>query len=89
MLTIISFIAIFTSTVSLIPQIYLSYKKKSVEDLSLLMLLNFLICSISWVAYSVFTDSFSVFISNLIMIIFSAVLLFFKFKFKKGKISNG
>lgn len=86
MLTIISFIAIFTSIVSLIPQIYLSYKRKSVEDLSLLMLLNFLICSMSWVAYSVLTESLSVFISNLIMIIFSAVLLFFKFKFKKGKI---
>lgn len=89
MLTIISFIAIFTSTISLVPQIYRTYKSKSVEDLSLLMLFNFLICSVAWVAYGILTDSLSVLLSNLVMIIFSALLLFFKFKFKGKRAKNG
>jgi len=44
----IGFLAAFTSTISLIPQIYKTYKLKSSQDLSYLMLVNFLITSILW-----------------------------------------
>lgn len=85
MLGLISFVAIFTSIVSLIPQLYKTYKSRSAEDLSMCMLINFFICSLSWIAYGVITESLSVWLSNLIMIIFSALLIFFKIKFKKIK----
>jgi MtN3 and saliva related transmembrane protein len=85
MLGLISFVAIFTSIVSLIPQLYKTYKSKSADDLSLCMLINFFICSLSWIAYGVLTKSLSVWLSNLVMIIFSAILILLKIKFKKIK----
>jgi MtN3 and saliva related transmembrane protein len=83
-LIVIGFIASFTSTVSLIPQIYQTYKTKSVEDISMLMLINFAICSIAWVAYGVLTNTRSVWITNVIMTISSIFMLFFKVKYKKN-----
>ena len=81
-LMFIGFIALSTSTISLLPQIYHTYKTKSVKDISLLMLINFLICSISWIVYGILTDTTSVWITNCIMTIFSIVLLIFKLKYK-------
>jgi MtN3 and saliva related transmembrane protein len=75
---IVGFIASFTSTISLLPQIYRTYKTKSVEDLSFLMLINFTICSISWVLYGILTNTISVWITNIIMTIFSFILLILK-----------
>ena len=82
-LVIVGFIAAFTSTISLIPQIYQTYKTKSVEDLSMLMLINFTICSISWIIYGFLTNTTSVWITNVIMTISSIFMLIFKIKYKK------
>ena len=79
--TIIGFIASFTSIVSLIPQIIQSYRTRSVRDISLLMLINFCICSISWVFYGILTDAQSVWLTNIIMSLFSFILLYFKVKY--------
>jgi MtN3 and saliva related transmembrane protein len=82
LLMFIGFIALSTSTISLLPQIYRTYKTKSVEDISLLMLINFLVCSISWIVYGILTDTISVWLTNCIMTIFSIVLLVLKLKYK-------
>lgn len=82
MVTLIGLIAVFTSTVSLIPQLYQTYKTKSAKDLSILMLINFVICSLSWVIYGILTDSISVLITNIIMTISSIALLIFKLKYQ-------
>ncbi len=80
-LSIISFVALITSTISLLPQIYHTYRSKSVEGLSMMMLINFLICSLSWIAYGCLTNARSVWITNCIMTLFSCVLIAFKIKF--------
>jgi MtN3 and saliva related transmembrane protein len=87
-LIIIGFIASFTSTISLVPQIYKTYKTKSVKDLSLIMLINFFLCSISWVVYGILTDTKSVLITNIIMTLFSLIMLVFKIKYQPGKIDG-
>lgn len=87
-LIVIGFIASFTSTISLVPQIYKTYKTKSVEDLSLIMLINFFLCSISWVIYGILTDTKSVLITNVIMTLFSLIMLIFKIKYQPVKIDG-
>ncbi|NGX34750.1 MAG: Sugar transporter SemiSWEET [Candidatus Anoxychlamydiales bacterium] len=82
-LLIIGSIASLTSTISLIPQIFQTYKSKSVADLSLLMLINFFVCSICWVIYGITLKATSVWITNIIMLIFSALLIILKIKYRR------
>ena len=81
LLTIVGFVAIFTSILSLPPQIYRTYTSKSADDLSFFMLINFLICSMSWVVYGVLTHAFSVWMTNIVMTIFSLLMLVLKMKY--------
>jgi len=82
-LLIIGSIASITSTISLIPQLFQTFKTKSVSDLSLLMLINFLICSLCWVVYGMIIRAFSVWITNVIMLILSTLLIILKIKYDK------
>ena len=78
LINIVGFLAAFTSTVSLVPQIYRTYKLKSANDLSYLMLLNFLLTSLLWTSYGFMISSFAVWGANVIMIIFSVIMLLLK-----------
>jgi MtN3 and saliva related transmembrane protein len=78
----IGFLAFFTSCISLIPQILRTYKTKSVEDLSFLMLLNFLVCSVSWVVYGMMLNAFSIWLTNIFMSLSSLFLLILKCKYR-------
>jgi len=78
LISIIGFIATITSIISLPPQLYQTYKTKSARDISMFMLINFLICSLSWVAYGFLTDTASVWITNVIMTIFSLLMIILK-----------
>ena len=80
-LLIISLIASTTSVVSLIPQIYRTYHLKSANDISIWMLINFVICSISWIIYGLITGAFSVWATNVIMLVFAIILLVFKVRY--------
>jgi MtN3 and saliva related transmembrane protein len=83
MVAFIGFIAFFTSCISLIPQIYRSYKTKSVNDLSILMLWNFCISSISWVVYGLYIEAMSVLLTNVFMSITAVFLLVLKYKYQQ------
>ncbi|MFK7967928.1 MAG: SemiSWEET family sugar transporter [Rickettsiaceae bacterium] len=72
-----------TSVISLMPQIVKSYKTKSVGDLSILMIINFLISSICWTLYGILIDAVSVWATNIVMTVFSLILMNFKFKYDK------
>ncbi|QVL56887.1 MAG: PQ-loop repeat-containing protein [Simkaniaceae bacterium] len=81
LLVIISLIASITSIFSLIPQIIKIYKSRSSKDLSLMMLINFLVCSLSWVAYGFLTQTETVWITNLVMTVFTIILIIFKIRY--------
>jgi thiamine pyrophosphokinase len=57
-------VALITSCIGVMPQIYKSYITKSSQDVSMIMLVNFLICSISWIIYGHFISSDFVIYSN-------------------------
>jgi MtN3 and saliva related transmembrane protein len=84
-LLIVGLIASITSTISLLPQLYQTYRTKSVGDLSMLMLVNFAVCSISWVIYGLLTDTTSVWVTNVIMTFCSIALVTMKYKYQPTK----
>lgn len=78
---ILGFLAALTSTISLLPQIYKTYQSKSATDLSYLMLLNFLLTSLLWVSYGFLINSRAVWGANIIMLIFSLLMLWLKYQY--------
>lgn len=72
-------IAFFTSVVGLLPQVLKSIKTRSTRDISSLMLINYLICSLAWVVYSFYTHTAFVFWSNVLGGLSSLFLLILKY----------
>ncbi|KTC80598.1 SemiSWEET family sugar transporter [Legionella cherrii] len=71
-------IAFITSFIGLLPQIIKSLKTRSTQDLSMIMLINYLVCSVAWIIYGSSTDSFFVISSNVVGLIVSVLLIFLK-----------
>lgn len=47
------FIGLITTIIGLLPQVYKAYVTKLTRDVSMLMLVSCLICSLSWLGYAV------------------------------------
>ncbi|MCW8409390.1 SemiSWEET family transporter [Legionella sp. PATHC035] len=71
-------IAFITSFIGLLPQIIKSLKTRSTQDLSMIMLINYLVCSVAWIIYGSSTDSFFVISSNVVGLIVSLLLILLK-----------
>ncbi|KTD59081.1 MtN3/saliva family protein [Legionella shakespearei DSM 23087] len=71
-------IAFITSFIGLLPQIFKAIKTKSTQDISMIMLINYLICSLAWIVYGGSTDSFFVLSSNVVGLIISLLLIILK-----------
>jgi MtN3 and saliva related transmembrane protein len=80
---IIGAIASITSVIGFFPQIYKNHKTRSVEDISFLMLLNFLVCSLAWMVYGVLTDSYYVLGTNMACLCASSLLIGQKMYFQR------
>ncbi|MDR1034991.1 MAG: hypothetical protein LBL32_03610 [Holosporales bacterium] len=47
-------VASITTIIGMVPQVYKSFKTRSTGDVSMIMLLNYLVCSVSWAVYGLF-----------------------------------
>jgi MtN3 and saliva related transmembrane protein len=83
LIKIVGFCAIVTTVISLIPQIIRTHKTHSVEDVSLWMLIDFLLNAVLWIVYGVLIGSREVLVANILMGIFSVWLLVLKFYYGK------
>ncbi len=68
-------IAFITTFIGLLPQVYKAFQTKSTKDISMLMLINLLICSIAWIVYGSYTDSLYVLASNVAGLITAFILI--------------
>jgi len=59
-------LAMITSFIGVMPQIYKAFQTKSTQDVSMLMLLNYLLCSFSWLVYGLQNDLGFVISSNVV-----------------------
>lgn len=75
------YVALATTIVGLLPQVYKTYKTKSAKDISTVMIWNCLICATSWLIYGIFIKDKMVTISNILALITSVILLIQKQKY--------
>jgi MtN3 and saliva related transmembrane protein len=80
---LIGIIASVTSVAGFFPQIYKNQRTRSVSDLSALMLLNFVVCSLAWVIYGGLTGSTYVLVTNVACLCASGCLMGQKMYFQK------
>ena len=78
---IIGFLATFTSCISLLPQTIKSFREKSTKDLSLMTLVILLLTSSLWMAYGFMTAAWAVWTTNIVMVIFSVIMLILKHRY--------
>ena len=71
----IAMIVPITTSIQLLPQLYKSYKTKSVKDLSLYTLLFVLLNNILWLIHGYFIFDYSLIISGILNSIITIILL--------------
>ena len=79
---IIGLAAATLTTAAFIPQVYKTWKTKSVDELSLTMYLVFFIGIVLWLIYGIYIDSFSIILANTITGLLVLLLIYFKLKYK-------
>ncbi|MBI3483098.1 MAG: PQ-loop repeat-containing protein [Bacteroidetes bacterium] len=77
------YLATFLTSVSYAPQVYKSWKSKSVGDLSIWTICILFSSTIAWLAYGTIIHSGPVIAANTIVGILTFMLVYFKFTFKK------
>lgn len=80
---LVGYFGSFLTSITFIPQVYKSWQSKSVGDLSTWMILIVVTSTLVWLAYGFAIKSGPVISANLIVLILSLVLFYFKLTFKK------
>jgi MtN3 and saliva related transmembrane protein len=82
---IISWIASILSTLSFMPQAILILKTKDTRSLSLTMWVISILATSFWVIFAYQIDNIGMLVADLIILVFTSIILFFKVKnvFKK------
>ena len=78
---IIGFAAGILIAITMVPQILLSLKTKSVKNISTSMLIIFFLSMVLWTVYGVLINSHPLIITNGVATIVSGIQLYIKFKF--------
>ena len=80
---IIGYAAGLVIIISWIPQVIKSYKTKSVNDLSILMVIMILIGTALWIIYGLLVNDKPVLAVNVILVAIISYLLYLKIKYEK------
>lgn len=81
MTQIIGTIAGILTTAAFIPQVWRTWRTKSVEDLSLTMLVTFLLGIGGWLVYGLRLGEPPIIVSNLVTIVLTSVLIGLKIRY--------
>ena len=80
---LVGYIGGFFIMISFIPQVFKSYKTRSVKDLSTSMIIATFVGTAFWVAYGFFINSMPVIIMNIIFGVIVIFQLYLKIKYDK------
>lgn len=83
---LIGYAAGILTLINMFPQVMKSYITKSVEDVSLLMVLTYALSMVLWVTYAYFINSWPIMITNSIAFVMSAIQLVLMHKYKKRQV---
>ncbi len=79
------FSAAFLTTVAFLPQLIKTWRTKTADDISILMLITFLLGVSFWIVYAIQINSLPVLIANIITFIFNFSILVLKISYRKNK----
>ncbi|NCW12420.1 MAG: hypothetical protein EBV82_04500 [Chitinophagia bacterium] len=74
----IGYLGSLLSCITFVPQVYQTWKTKSVGDLNLMMILIVTTSTIVWLTYAYLIKSKPVLVANSIVFVLSLMLLYFK-----------
>ena len=77
------FLAALLTTIAFLPQLYKTWKTKSADDVSLIMLILFLIGLLCWIVYGLKINSIPILVANIITFIFNFSILILKITYSK------
>ena len=77
------FSAALLTTIAFLPQLYKTWKTKSADDVSLIMLILFIIGLICWIIYGLKINSLPILVANIITFILNFSILILKINYSK------
>jgi MtN3 and saliva related transmembrane protein len=82
LIAIIGFLAAFGTTVSFLPQAVKTIQTKDTSGISLPMYILFTAGTLLWLIYGIVSGSLPVAVANAITLIFAAIILIYKIRYK-------
>lgn len=82
---ILGYIGTVLTSITFMPQVYLSWKTKKVSDLSIWMIIIVIVSTTSWLGYGFINDLKPVIVANIIVLLLAIVLFYLKMKYKEKK----
>ena len=79
------FLAALLTTIAFLPQLYKTWKTKSAEDVSLVMLILLITGLVCWIIYGFKINSIPILVANIITFIFNFSILVLKISYRKNK----
>jgi MtN3 and saliva related transmembrane protein len=76
---IIGYLALFCTSISLIPQVVQIYRKKSAKDISTSMYIIYALGMVLWLIYSLWIKAVPLIIGNVISLILAIIILTMKY----------
>jgi len=80
---LVGYVGSFLTSITFIPQVYKTWKTKSVGDLSLAMILIVVTSCVVWLIYAISLMLWPVIVANCIIGILSLMLVYFKLTYDK------
>jgi MtN3 and saliva related transmembrane protein len=76
------------TTIAFIPQVWRTWRTKSVEDLSFGMLLTFGAGVSGWLTYGILLRELPIILANAITLLLTGLLIAFKFRYRTGPVGR-
>tara|TARA_B100000579_G_C22715262_1_gene796584 strand:+ start:624 stop:905 length:282 start_codon:yes stop_codon:yes gene_type:complete len=87
-INLFGFSAALLTTIAFLPQLYKTWKTKSADDVSLIMLILFITGLICWIIYGLKINSMPILVANVITFIFNFSILILKINYSNFKEKN-
>ena len=79
------FLAALLTTIAFLPQLHKTWKTKSADDVSLSMLILFIVGLLCWIIYGLKINSIPILVANIVTFLFNFSILILKLNFSKKK----
>ena len=78
------FLAALLTTIAFLPQLYKTWRTKSADDVSLIMLILFITGLICWIIYGLEIHSIPILVANVVTFIFNFSILILKLTYRNN-----